>query len=314
MLLALNYWLFFVPPSLYPQRANQAKCNFWKAYMFSLNESSCFFLPNIHNSLVNVVFFCPLFGFALRHSAVPLFLVQRLVPPNGHRCLNFNFAEGGRKKKKIKKRERFIDFWTPPPSCFFISKLAGGKKRKKRNRRQFLHASLLKRTTCSCSRTYRADIWRCTLHNSALFPSQRVVTFESAPPPVWWGCFPSALRVAVVQVCDKKPPEKTKLSAFPTGGYSGNIQFEQVYTYIFQLWMRPVNILATNYCNALLLYWHARNNAGIPVSCRRLLWQKGLAGCYLECPSNKTDSVWITSPSSQLRALGEIRPSQARTL
>lgn len=75
-------------------------------------------------------FFGPLFGFALRHSAVPLFLVQRLVPPNGHRCLNFNFAEGGRKKKK-RKRERFIDFWTPPPSCFYISKLAGGKKGKK---------------------------------------------------------------------------------------------------------------------------------------------------------------------------------------
>lgn len=52
--------------------------------------------------------------------------------------------------------------------------------------------------------------------------------FESAPPPLWRGCFPSALRVGVVQVRDKKN-EKTKLSAFPTSGYSGNIQFEQVY-------------------------------------------------------------------------------------
>lgn len=78
--------------------------------------------------------------------------------------------------------------------------------------------------------------------------------FESAPPPLWRGCFLSALRVGVVQVRDKKNPEKTKLSAFPTSGYSGNIQFEQVYAYIFQLLMRPVNILATNYCNALLLY------------------------------------------------------------
>lgn len=101
MLLALNYWLFFVPPSLYPQRANQAQCNFWKAYMFSLNESSWFFFCQTYITVWSTLsFFGPLFGFALRHSAVPLFLVQRLVPPNGHRCLNFNFAEGGRKKRK----------------------------------------------------------------------------------------------------------------------------------------------------------------------------------------------------------------------
>lgn len=76
--------------------------------------------------------------------------------------------------------------------------------------------------------------------------------FESAPPPLWRGCFPSALGVGVAQVRDKN--EKTRLSAFPTSGYSGNIQFEQVYIYIFQLLMRRVNILATNYCNALLPY------------------------------------------------------------
>lgn len=188
---------------------------------------------HIHNSLVKVVFFCPLFGFALRHSAFPLFLVQRLVPPNGHRCLNFNFAKGEEKKQK-KKTERFIDFWTLPSSCFFISKLAEGekKKRKKRNGRQFLHASPLKRTTRSCSRTCRADIWGCTLHNSALFPSQRVVVmFESAPPRLWRGCFPSALRVGGVQVRDKN--EETRLSVSLTSGYTAKIQLEQVYLYIF---------------------------------------------------------------------------------
>lgn len=95
-----------------------------KTCMFSLNKEvffakctkqfgpSCLFLSSI--------WFCPAaFGSFI-------ILVQRFMPPNGHRCLNFNFAEGGRKKNS-----RFIDSRTLPPCCFFISKLADSEKKKR---------------------------------------------------------------------------------------------------------------------------------------------------------------------------------------
>lgn len=97
------------------------------------------------------------------------------MPPNGHRCLNFNFAEGGRKKP-----EDLLTSELRRRAASLLVNWQGEKREREKKRRQFLHASLLKRTTCFCSGTYRADIWRCTLHNSALFRSQRVAMFVSA--------------------------------------------------------------------------------------------------------------------------------------
>lgn len=135
------------------QSANQVKGNFWKACMYTLNKSSCLFAKHTKQFgpsclFLSSVWFCPA---AFCRSII---LVQRLVP-NGHWCLNFNFAEGGRKKKK-QQQELLTSELRSRASSLSVNWQRG--KKRERNGRQFLHASLLERTTWSCSRTYRADI------------------------------------------------------------------------------------------------------------------------------------------------------------
>lgn len=171
------------------------------------------FLTNIQNSLVRVIFFVLCFGFAAFYCS--LIVVQRLVPPNGHRCLNFNFAEGKEKKKKTQEDLLASEL------CHWASLSVKwqGEKKKRETILTCLTAEenyLLLQQNISGWHLKMHTTQLCTL---SLSESHYVCV---SPPRLWQGCVSPALRVHVVQV-RKQQKGKDQIKCLSTFGCFGNV-------------------------------------------------------------------------------------------